>query len=211
MRPQGAPPVTRCVLLNPEPRLPNPHASHCQTKLSAVSSQLSARKAVQSMRGLAHFTVRRDREGDAPAEPLSVRPPHLSPRQGSAGASPSPTAHRPPPTAHRPDPAPIPIQHSAFRIQHCPAFCLLPSQAAQPVTRKHLPSRVPPLCTLCRPKPPSKTSRHTPIFPASDADFENNPNMQNKPRFVAMLHTKRSSFPASDSKLATRTRSLSPF
>ncbi len=165
------------------------------------------------MRGLAHFTVRRDREGDAPAEPLSDRP-HVSPRHGSAGASPSrpphpshclpPTAHRPPPTAHRPPPCPDP--HSAFRIPHSALPRLLPPPlpSAQPVTRNHLPSRLPPLCILCPPKPPRNTSHQPPIFPGSDADFQNLPNVQNKPRFVVQFHRKTPSFPASDSKLATR-------
>ena len=125
------------------------------------------------MRTFSHFTVRRAREGDAPAEPLPHRPRNVTPAK--ARQEPRPPArlthaHCPPPTL---GPLPTAFCHSSFENSSLPLHLLLPPLA----------TRNPLLATIFPPQPPAplhplpaetlrKTSRQTSIFSASDATGE---------------------------------------
>ena len=156
------------------------------------------------MRAFSHFTVRRAREGDPPAEPLPHRPPNVTPAK--ARQEPRPPArlthaHCPPPTAHC-------IRHSSFENSSLPLRLLLPLLATRNslLATAFLPTPGPSApCACPNPlaKPLAKPLFFQPPTPC-DRQVENNQKMQNKPRFVAMQRTQSSSFPASGSKLAAR-------
>ncbi len=159
------------------------------------------------MRAFSHFTVRRAREGDAPAEPLPHRPRNVTPAK--ARQEPRPPArlthaHCPPPTARRPLPTAHCICHSSFENSSLPLRLLLPPLATRnPLLATIFPPNPRPSAPSAR-RNPSQNLSPNPYFFSLRRQVENNQNMQNKPRFVAMQRTQSSSFPASDSKLAAR-------
>ena len=132
------------------------------------------------MRGLAHFTFRRDREGDAPAEPLSYRPP-MPPRQGSAGASPSPRLALPTASAHCPPPLPLLPLVLATRNPLLTIAFLSVSHPSAPSAHRN---------------PLAKPHAIPPIFPGSDADFRKPPKHAKQAPFCRHAPHENTEFPS---------------